>query len=136
MALLSVEAVSKSFGGIDALRDVSFSVHEGQIKALIGPNGAGKTTLFNIASGPIGPSAGRVMFAEVDVGEKPSHHMCRMGLGRTFQHSQLFDEMTRARERRRGSLLSHQGRGAVGGVWVCRCTGGRSARRPRWPTRR
>jgi branched-chain amino acid transport system ATP-binding protein len=94
MALLSVEAVSKSFGGIDALRGVSFSVHEGQIKALIGPNGAGKTTLFNIASGLYRPGSGRVVFAEADVADKPTHHLCKMGMGRTFQHSQLFDEMT------------------------------------------
>lgn len=94
MALLSVEAVSKSFGGIDALREVSFSVHEGQIKALIGPNGAGKTTLFNIATGSCRPTTGRVLFAEVDVAKKPSHSICRMGLGRTFQHSQMFDDMT------------------------------------------
>jgi ABC-type branched-subunit amino acid transport system ATPase component len=94
MALLSVEAVSKSFGGIDALQEVSFSVHQGQIKALIGPNGAGKTTLFNIASGSYRPSAGRVVFAEVDVGHKPPHHICRLGLGRTFQHSRLFEDMS------------------------------------------
>jgi branched-chain amino acid transport system ATP-binding protein len=94
VALLSVEAVSKSFGGIDALRDVSFSVHEGQIKAMIGPNGAGKTTLFNIASGAYRPGAGRVVFAEVDVAKKASHDICKMGLGRTFQHSQLFEDMT------------------------------------------
>lgn len=94
MALLSVESVSKSFGGIDALREVSFSVHEGQIKALIGPNGAGKTTLFNIASGMYSPGMGRVLFSGVDVAKKPSHHICTMGLGRTFQHSQLFDDMS------------------------------------------
>jgi branched-chain amino acid transport system ATP-binding protein len=94
VALLSVEAVSKSFGGVDALRDVSFSVHEGQIKALIGPNGAGKTTLFNIASGSYRPTSGRVLFADIDVAKKPSHHICRMGLGRTFQQSQMFDDMT------------------------------------------
>jgi branched-chain amino acid transport system ATP-binding protein len=94
LALLNIDIVSKSFGGIDALHEVSFSVHEGQIKALIGPNGAGKTTLFNIASGMYRPSTGRVLFAGVDVAKKPSHHVCRMGLGRTFQHSHLFDDMT------------------------------------------
>jgi branched-chain amino acid transport system ATP-binding protein len=94
VALLRVEAISKSFGGIDALKEVSFSVHEGQIMALIGPNGAGKTTLFNIASGSYRPSAGRVLFTDVDVAKKPSHHICRMGLGRTFQHSQMFDDMS------------------------------------------
>jgi branched-chain amino acid transport system ATP-binding protein len=94
MALLSIEGVSKRFGGLDALRQVTFAVHQGQIKALIGPNGAGKTTLFNIASGVYRPSEGRVLFAGVDVTKKPSHHICRMGLGRTFQHSRVFDDMS------------------------------------------
>jgi branched-chain amino acid transport system ATP-binding protein len=94
MALLNIESVSKRFGGLDALREVTFAVHEGQIKALIGPNGAGKTTLFNIASGTYRPSEGRVLFSGVDVTRKPSHHICRMGLGRTFQHSLVFDDMS------------------------------------------
>jgi branched-chain amino acid transport system ATP-binding protein len=94
VALLRVEAVCKSFGGIDALRTVSFLVHEGQIKALIGPNGAGKTTLFNIASGLCKPDSGRVAFADVNVADEATHRLCKMGLGRTFQRSQLFDEMT------------------------------------------
>jgi ABC-type branched-subunit amino acid transport system ATPase component len=94
VALLSVEAVSKRFGGLDALKEVSFAVHEGQIKALIGPNGAGKSTLFNVASGLYGPDEGRVVFSGVDVSKRPSHHICRLGLGRTFQHSLVFDEMS------------------------------------------
>ena len=94
MALLNIESVSKRFGGLDALRDVSFAVHEGQIKALIGPNGAGKTTLFNVASGSYRPSQGRVLFTGVDVTRRAQHTICRMGLGRTFQHSLVFDDMT------------------------------------------
>jgi branched-chain amino acid transport system ATP-binding protein len=94
LALLHIEGVSMRFGGLHALQDVSFPVHEGQIKALIGPNGAGKTTLFDIASGCSRPSAGRVVFAGVDVTGKTSHRICRLGLGRTFQHSLVFDEMT------------------------------------------
>jgi branched-chain amino acid transport system ATP-binding protein len=92
--LLTIENVSKSFGGLDALKDVNFAVHEGQIKALIGPNGAGKTTLFNLVSGSYQPSAGRVMFSGVDVSGKAPHRICRLGLGRTFQHSLVFDDMT------------------------------------------
>jgi branched-chain amino acid transport system ATP-binding protein len=108
MPLLSIEGVSKRFGGLDALREVSFAVHEGQIKALIGPNGAGKTTLFNVASGAYRPSHGRVLFAGVDVAGKQSHHICRMGLGRTFQHSQLFEDMTVAENVAVGRYLKNR----------------------------
>jgi branched-chain amino acid transport system ATP-binding protein len=92
--LLIIENVSKRFGGLDALKDVNFAVHQGQIKALIGPNGAGKTTLFNLVSGSYRPSAGRVVFSGVDVSGKAPHRICRLGLGRTFQHSLVFDDMT------------------------------------------
>ncbi len=94
MALLSIDGVSKSFGGIEALREVGFSVYEGQIKALIGPNGAGKTTLFNIVSGAYRPSSGSVIFGGADVTKKPPHRICELGVGRTFQHSQLFNDMS------------------------------------------
>ena len=94
MPILNVESVSKTFGGLDALREVSFKVHQGQIKALIGPNGAGKTTLFNLASGSYRPKSGRVHFSGTDVTGRSPHRICRMGLGRTFQHSLVFDEMS------------------------------------------
>ena len=94
MPLLSVQGVSKRFGGLDALRDVTFGVYRDQIKALIGPNGAGKTTLFNIVSGSYRPTEGRVLFGGVDLAGKPPHSICRMGVGRTFQHSLVFDDMT------------------------------------------
>jgi branched-chain amino acid transport system ATP-binding protein len=94
MPLLNVQAVSKRFGGLDALRDVTFTVYRDQIKALIGPNGAGKTTLFNIVSGSYRPSEGRVLFGGVDVAGKAPHRICRMGVGRTFQQSLVFDDMS------------------------------------------
>jgi branched-chain amino acid transport system ATP-binding protein len=94
MPLLSVQNVSKRFGGLDALKDVTFAVHQEQIKALIGPNGAGKTTLFNIVSGSYRPSEGRILYDGVDLAGKPRHRICRMGLGRTFQHSLVFDDMS------------------------------------------
>ena len=94
MPILNVESVSKTFGGLDALREVSFKVHQGQIKALIGPNGAGKTTLFNLASGSYRPTSGRVLLSGTDVTGRSPHRICRMGLGRTFQHSLVFDEMS------------------------------------------
>jgi branched-chain amino acid transport system ATP-binding protein len=92
--LLTIENVSKSFGGLDALKEVTFAVNQDQIKALIGPNGAGKTTLFNLVSGSYRPTSGRVVFSEVEVSDKPPHAICRLGLGRTFQHSLVFDDMT------------------------------------------
>jgi ABC-type branched-subunit amino acid transport system ATPase component len=73
---------------------VTFGVYRDQIKALIGPNGAGKTTLFNIVSGSYRPSEGRVLFSDSDVTGKPPHRICRMGIGRTFQHSLVFDDMS------------------------------------------
>jgi branched-chain amino acid transport system ATP-binding protein len=94
MPLLNVQNVSKRFGGLDALRDVTFSVYRDQIKALIGPNGAGKTTLFNIVSGSYRPTEGKVLFGGVDVAGKAPHRICRMGVGRTFQHSLVFDDMS------------------------------------------
>jgi branched-chain amino acid transport system ATP-binding protein len=94
MALLDIEGLSKRFGGLDALREVTFAVHQEQIKALIGPNGAGKTTLFNVVSGSYTPDSGRVVFSGVDVGGRPPHRICRLGVGRTFQHSLVFDDMT------------------------------------------
>ena len=94
MPLLSVQNVSKRFGGLDALKDVTFGVYRDQIKALIGPNGAGKTTLFNIVSGSYRPNEGHVLFAGVEVAGRPPHRICRMGVGRTFQHSLVFDDMT------------------------------------------
>ena len=94
MALLRVERVSKRFGGLDALRDVTFSVHERQIKALIGPNGAGKTTLFNLVSGAARPSEGHLYLNDVELSGRTPHEICRMGVGRTFQHSLLFDGMS------------------------------------------
>jgi branched-chain amino acid transport system ATP-binding protein len=94
MPLLSVQNVSIRFGGLDALKEVTFGVYRDQIKALIGPNGAGKTTLFNIVSGSYRPTEGRVLFGDVDVAGKAPHRICRMGIGRTFQQSLVFDHMT------------------------------------------
>lgn len=94
MALLRVDKVTKRFGGLEALREVSFAVYQGQIKALIGPNGAGKTTLFNLVSGYLLPTSGRVYFSGRDVTGYPPHRMCGLGVGRTFQHSLIFEDMS------------------------------------------
>ncbi len=93
-ALLTVSGISKNFAGLRALSEVSFSVFEGQIKALIGPNGAGKSTLFNIISGLLKPTTGTIVFRHKDITSVPPHQRCREGIGRVFQLSQLFWDST------------------------------------------
>ncbi len=94
MSELRLEQVSKSFGGVAAVTDVSFAVAPRQIFALIGPNGAGKTTLFNLVSGVYRPSAGRIFLAGDDVTGQPPHMLARHGLARTFQTPQVFLNMS------------------------------------------
>jgi branched-chain amino acid transport system ATP-binding protein len=83
--ILAVQGVSKAFGGLMAVSDVSFSVERGQIVGLIGPNGAGKTTLFNVVSGYYAPTRGTVHFQGRDVSGKPPFALAARGIGRTFQ---------------------------------------------------
>jgi ABC-type branched-subunit amino acid transport system ATPase component/ABC-type branched-subunit amino acid transport system permease subunit len=90
--LLALEAVSRRFGGLAANRDVSFAVHEGEIVGLIGPNGAGKTTLFNVVSGVIPPSAGRVRLFGAEAAHLPARRVAARGLARTFQHVKLLPD--------------------------------------------
>ncbi len=92
--ILEIQGVTKRFGGLVAVNDVSFSVAKGEIFALIGPNGAGKTTLFNCITGTYEPTAGRVRFEGADItGAKP-HQAARLGIARTFQNIRLFDYMS------------------------------------------
>jgi ABC-type branched-subunit amino acid transport system ATPase component/ABC-type branched-subunit amino acid transport system permease subunit len=92
--LLSVRGLSKSFGGLKAVQNVSFDVHEGMILGIIGPNGAGKTTLFNLLNGFLRPDAGQVIVDGRDrVGERP-HQLARAGIGRTFQVMRPFLRMS------------------------------------------
>lgn len=94
MTLLQVRNVTRRFGGLTAVDDVSFDVYEGTIKALIGPNGAGKSTLFNALTGFDRPDEGSVVFDDHElVGRKP-RDVVGAGLARTFQNTQLFEEMT------------------------------------------
>jgi len=85
MSLLSVESLNKSFGGIHATRDMSFSVEKGEILGVIGPNGAGKTTLFNLITGFIRPDSGRVLFDNRDITGLRPDRIARIGIARTFQ---------------------------------------------------
>jgi branched-chain amino acid transport system ATP-binding protein len=94
MALLEVKNISRRFGGLQAVKDVSFSVQEGSIKAVIGPNGAGKTTLFNLLSGFLSPDAGTITYKARPIHESRPHEIAAQGLSRTFQHIRLFAHMT------------------------------------------
>lgn len=86
--------MTKVFGGLVAVNQVSFSVYPEQIKAIIGPNGAGKTTVFNILSGLLKPSSGRVFFEDIDISGLKPHKIAALGSGRTFQNTMLFDRMS------------------------------------------
>ncbi len=88
--LLAVESVSRRFGGLQALKDVSFTVHSAKIVSLIGPNGAGKTTLLNVMSGLTRPDSGEIRLGEVALIGKTPELISRQGLARTFQHIRLF----------------------------------------------
>ncbi len=94
MIMVEAADLTKEFGGLVAVDGVSFNVFSGQIKALIGPNGAGKTTIFNLLSGFEKPTKGRIKFKDKSiVGLKP-HQIAALGMGRTFQNTQLFEELT------------------------------------------
>ena len=93
-ALLELSSVSKSFAGLKAVQDVSFSVPEGSIVALIGPNGAGKTTCFNLVAGVYRPDAGEVKLGGARIDGWRSDQICRAGVGRTFQLVKPFAGLT------------------------------------------
>jgi branched-chain amino acid transport system ATP-binding protein len=92
--ILVAEAVRKEFGGLVAVNDVDFTIPLRSIVSLIGPNGAGKTTFFNMLTGVYKPTAGRIVFDDHDVTEKPPHAITHLGVGRTFQNIRLFEQMT------------------------------------------
>ena len=92
--LLQVQKVTKRFGGLQALGNVTFNLSEGQIMGLIGPNGAGKTTLFNCINGVYTPEEGRILFQGEDVTGSKTYHMARRGLARTHQIVQPLNELS------------------------------------------
>ena len=94
MALLEVDRVTKQFGGLTAVNDVTFSVNQGEIVGLIGPNGAGKTTLFNVINGFMKPTNGEIRFKDERISGLKPHKVCRMGLARTFQVVKPLQRMT------------------------------------------
>lgn len=94
MVLLQLQALSKTFDDIRALSNIDFTINEGDIVGLVGPNGAGKTTLFNLISGRLKPSSGRVFFNGKDITSLKPHAICQLGISRTFQSSRPFPQMS------------------------------------------
>jgi branched-chain amino acid transport system ATP-binding protein len=92
--LLSVQGITKSFGGIKALRQVSIDLSPGMIRGLIGPNGAGKTTLFNVITGHYIPNNGKIYFKGKEIKKQNVHRRVEIGIARTFQNVELFYSMT------------------------------------------
>ena len=109
MALLSVENVTRRFGGVVALDGVSFDAAEGEIVGLIGPNGAGKTTAFNVITRLYRPDEGELVFDGRSLLRTPPHRVIRRGIARTFQNVELFDSMT-VRENVRVGAHARKGR--------------------------
>jgi branched-chain amino acid transport system ATP-binding protein len=104
--VLSVSRLSKAYGGVQAVRDVSFEVAAGEMVAIIGPNGAGKTTCFNMLNGQLTPDAGEIRLGAASLVGLPPHRIWRLGVGRTFQVTATFGSMT-VRENVQTALLSH-----------------------------
>src|SRR6201984_1858026 len=94
MAILDVQGVTKRFGGLTAVNNVSFSVEKGAILSVIGPNGAGKSTLFKLISSFVTPTSGRVQYNGQTITGLPPHEVARRGVVRTFQETTIFKEMT------------------------------------------
>lgn len=93
--ILRVDGVTKKFGDLVAVDDVSFDIYEsGGITGLIGPNGAGKTTLFNVISSVYSPTSGDVQFKDTSIVDRPTHEIAKMGLTRTFQKTRVLERMT------------------------------------------
>jgi branched-chain amino acid transport system ATP-binding protein len=92
--ILSLSGVSKRFGGLLAVNNVSFDLPRGQIMGLMGPNGAGKTTLVNVICGFYKPDGGKIEFLGSEITRSPSHKVCRLGIARTYQIPQPFGELT------------------------------------------
>jgi branched-chain amino acid transport system ATP-binding protein len=107
--VLSVRGLSKAYGGVQAVREVSFEVSAGEMVALIGPNGAGKTTCFNMLGGQLVPDAGEIRLGEASLGGLPPHRISRLGVGRTFQVTATFGSMS-VRQNVQTALLSYSGR--------------------------
>ncbi len=94
MSLLEVSGISKSFGGVQAVNDVTLEVNAGEVVALIGPNGAGKSTCFNMLNGQLRPDSGTIRFAGMDIAGHRPREIWRLGISRTFQIAETYGSMT------------------------------------------
>jgi branched-chain amino acid transport system ATP-binding protein len=92
--LLRVENVTMSFGGFIAINEVDLAVEKGQMSCIIGPNGAGKSTLFNLITGHLNPTIGKVFFHDQDITGQAPHTICQKGMGRSFQRTNIFPRLT------------------------------------------
>jgi branched-chain amino acid transport system ATP-binding protein len=106
--LLVIGGLSKSFGGLRAVHDVSLTVHAGDRHAIIGPNGAGKSTLFNLITGRLKPDRGTITFAGRDITGRPPHVIAKTGIGRAFQITMIFAKLT-VLQNLQYAMLAHRG---------------------------
>jgi branched-chain amino acid transport system ATP-binding protein len=90
MAILQTESLSKSFGALAAVKDVSLAIEAGSLHSIIGPNGAGKTTLFNLLTGTFAPTSGKILLDGKDITGTPAHRVAHLGLARSFQRTNVF----------------------------------------------
>ncbi len=111
--MIETQGISKSFGKIVALTDVSFKVEQGEIFGIAGPNGAGKSTLFNVITGIYPPTSGKVIFEGQDITRLRSHEVCLRGIGRTYQIPAAFHTMSVYDNIRIGSIFGSRGRRKV-----------------------
>jgi len=108
--VLEISGLGKSFGGFRAVSDVSLTVETRQIAAVIGPNGAGKSTLFNLITGHLRPDSGKVLLDGRDITGAAPHRICRMGMGRSFQRTNIFAKLT-VFENLQAAFIVHHKRG-------------------------
>src|SRR5215831_3759966 len=92
--LLRTERLTRAYGSLLAVSDVDVSVRRGELRSIIGPNGAGKTTFFRLVSGEMAPSAGRVVFDGADITGLPQHRVCRLGIAKSYQITNIFPHLT------------------------------------------
>jgi branched-chain amino acid transport system ATP-binding protein len=130
MTILEVENLTKQFKGLRAIQDLSFAIERKSITSIVGPNGAGKSTLFNMISGYLKPTAGRIQFEGREITGTPPYRVCRLGIARAFQTAKPFPELSVERNVLVAATFGHDGwRDPVAtterAIELCRLTGWR-----------